>query len=61
MTVDRKTGAVTFNCDGQGCRRNYDGEEFFPTLDEIKELGWRVQQKGARWLHYCPSCAKKVA
>ena len=65
MTSTTKDRTVTFDCDGDGCHKNVQGdrgEDFRAVWAGAKSYGWvnSVEYEGnvSRWKHYCPDCKK---
>lgn len=64
---DRHDRHWTFDCDGDGCHRNFEGS---PTLDarsawiECRDAGWvnSLEYEGniSTWRHFCPECKKQL-
>lgn len=64
MSVEREQSLIRFTCDGDGCRRNYEGVDGFGSAwAEAKCHGWVTMPKrmgGDVWLHYCPACKRDL-
>lgn len=62
MSLIRSGNTITFQCDGERCNDEYDGDsdQFNETLADMKRNGWRVvKDRDGEWCHYCPDCGPK--
>ncbi len=57
MSVEREDNLTRFTCDGDGCRKNYEGVDgFVSAWTEAKAHGWVNSIGRNGWQHYCPKC-----
>lgn len=59
MSVEREESLTRFTCDGDGCRKNYEGVDGFSSAwAEARAHGWVNAQDVLTeiWYHYCPKC-----
>jgi hypothetical protein len=64
MTIDRKLGTFSFNCDQRGCRANFEADhettDFRAAWAEAKAAGWVNTHGRFGWEHACPRCKKQL-
>ena len=60
---NKRDGLHTFNCDGQGCHRNFEGDEgtdFRAAWHQARGDGWVNSEHRGTWQHFCPVHAKEL-
>jgi len=62
MTMEKLGGMegneYRFYCDGVCGDYIICNEDFYSSLDELKNNGWKTKKNGNDWEHFCPSCAE---
>lgn len=59
MTVEKRSGLFTFNCDGPRCHANYESDDadFRAAWAEAQDDGWvNAINADDTWSHYCSKC-----
>lgn len=59
MSTDRIDNGTRFNCNEDGCHKNYESDEldFRAAWTEAKAAGWvTTKTRDDEWGHLCPKC-----
>jgi hypothetical protein len=66
MSFEENDESFLWRCDGCGLAAEFPSVDFYRSLSELKNRGWRIvperdPEEGRAWTHYCSRCWRKRA